>query len=73
MYKILKVIFFIAFTLWIFISKSHSATVAADVYKITMRTVELCTASTGVTNCDTTGVIGSGDDVVDMAAVTAGC
>ena len=68
MYKILKVIFFITFTLWIFISKSHSATGAADVYKITMRKVELCTASTGVTNCDNAVVIGSGDKVVDVAS-----
>ena len=72
MYKILKIIFFITFTLWIFISKSHSATGAADVYKITMRKVELCTASTGVTSCDNAVVIGSGDKVVDIASVSAG-
>ena len=72
MYKIFKFIFFITFTLWIFISKSHSATGAADVYKITMRKVELCTASTGITNCENAVVIGSGDKVVDIASVTAG-
>ena len=72
MYKILKIIFFITFALWIFISKSHSATGAADVYKITMRKVELCTASTGATSCDNAVVIGSGDKVVDIASVSAG-
>ena len=56
----------------IFISKSYSATGAADVYKVTMRKVELCTGSTGVTNCDNAVVIGSGDKVVDIAAVSAG-
>ena len=72
MLNISKVIFFITFTLLIFINKSYSATGAADVYKITMRKVELCTGSTGVTNCDNAVVIGSGDKVVDIAAVSAG-
>ena len=53
-------------------SKSYSATGAADVYKVTMRKVELCTGSTGVTNCENAVVIGSGDKVVDIASVSAG-
>ena len=72
MHNIPKVIFFITFTLLIFISKSYSVTGAADVYKVTMRKVELCTGSTGVTNCDNAVVIGSGDKVVDIASVNAG-
>ena len=72
MYKIFKIIFFITFTLCIFISNSYSATGAADVYKVTMRKVELCTASTGVTNCENAVVIGSGDKEVDIASVSAG-
>ena len=37
-----------------------------------MRKVELCTGSTGVDNCDNAVVIGSGDKVIDIAAVDAG-
>ena len=72
MSKILKFLFFITFSSWIFISNSHSVTGAADVYKVTMRKVELCTASTGVTSCENAVVIGSGDKVIDIASVSAG-
>jgi len=72
MSKILKFLFFITFSSWIFISNSHSVTGAADVYKVTMRKVELCTASTGVTSCENPVVIGSGDKVIDIASVAAG-
>ena len=72
MNKIIKIIFFITSTFCIFITNSYSATGAADVYKITMRKVELCTGSTGVTNCENAVVIGSGDKVVDIASVSAG-
>ena len=52
----------------------------ADVYKVTMRKIELCTGYTVVdfdnvnTNdaCHNAVVIGSGDKVVDIASVTAG-
>ena len=72
MSKILKFLFFITFSSWIFISNSHSVTGAADVYKVTMRKVELCTASTGVTSCENPVIIGSGDEVIDIASVAAG-
>jgi len=72
MYKIFKLLFFIKLSLLIFVSNSLSATGAADVYKVTMRKVELCTASTGVTSCENAVVIGSGDKVVDIASVSAG-
>ena len=58
----------------LFIASSNAVTVkgAASVYKVTMRKLELCTGSTGVTNCDGAVVIGSGEKVVDIAAVDAG-
>jgi len=58
----------------LFIASSNAATVkgAASVYKITMTKLEMCTASTGVTNCDGAVVIGSGTQVIDIAAVDAG-
>ncbi len=58
----------------LFIANSNAATVkgVASVYKITMTKLEMCTASTGVTNCDGAVVIGSGTQVIDIAAVDAG-
>ena len=58
----------------LFIANSNAATVkgAASVYKVTMTKLEMCTASTGVTNCDGAVVIGSGTQVIDIAAVDAG-
>ena len=44
----------------------------ADVYKITMRKLEFCTGSNGVTDCSDAVVVGSGDVQVDIAAVDAG-
>jgi len=60
--------------LLLFTANSNAATVkgAASVYKVTMKKLELCTASTGVTNCDGAVVIGSGAKVVDIASVDAG-
>ena len=58
----------------LFIANSNAATVkgAASVYKITMKKLEICTASTGVTNCDGAVIIGTGTKVIDIAAVDAG-
>ena len=58
----------------LFITNSNAATVkgAASVYKVTMKKVELCTGSTGVTVCTGAVVIGEGEKVVDIAAVDAG-
>ena len=55
-----------------FTNYSYSATGAADVYKVTMRKVELCTSSSGVSSCEGAVVVGSGDKVVDIASVNAG-
>ena len=58
----------------LFITNSNAATVkgAASVYKVTMKKLELCTASTGVTVCTGAVVIGEGAKVVDIASVDAG-
>ena len=58
----------------LFIANSYAATVkgAASVYKVTMKKVELCTGSTGVTVCTGAVVIGEGAKTVDVAAVDAG-
>ena len=58
----------------LFIANSYAATVkgAASVYKVTMKKVELCTGSTGVTVCTGAVVIGSGAQTVDIASVDAG-
>jgi len=58
----------------LFIANSYAATVkgAASVYKVTMKKVELCTGSTGVTVCTGAVVIGEGAKTVDIAAVDAG-
>ena len=54
------------------ISALASATGPAEVYKVTMRKVELCTGSTSLTNCANSVTIGTGDQVVDIAAVGQG-
>ena len=58
----------------LFIANSYAATVkgAASVYKVTMKKVELCTGSTGVTVCTGAVVIGEGAKTVDIASVDAG-
>ena len=58
----------------LFIANSYAATVTgpADVYKTTMTKLELCTSSTGVTDCGDAVVIGSGQKTVDIASTSAG-
>ena len=65
-------IFLVKLLLVLFIANSYAVKGAATVYKVTMRKVELCTGSTGVDNCDNAVVIGSGDKVIDIAAVDSG-
>ena len=74
MKKIFAFIVLVKLLLVLFITSSNAATVkgAASVYKVTMKKLEMCTASTGVTNCDGAVVIGTGTEVVDVAAVDAG-
>ena len=67
-------IFLVKLLLVLFIANSYAATVkgAASVYKVTMKKVELCTGSTGVTVCTGAVVIGEGTKVIDIAAADAG-
>ena len=53
MKKIFAFIVLVKLLLVIFITYSNAATVkgAASVYKVTMRKLEMCTSSTGVTDC----------------------
>ena len=71
MYKIFKIISLTTFIFTVFINYSYSATGAADIYKVTMRKLEFCTASTGVTSCDNAVVVGTGDKVVDCLLYTS--
>jgi len=74
MKKIFTFIVLVKLLLVLFIANSYAATVkgAASVYKVTMKKVELCTGSTGVTVCTGAVVIGEGAKTVDIAAVDAG-
>ena len=54
------------------LSKSYAGLGAATVYQVTMKKAELCTGSTGVTNCDGAVIFGIGDKTMDIAAVDAG-
>ena len=72
MNKAILTIIFSYFILIFNINYLKAATGDAAVYKITMRKVELCTGSTGVTSCTGAVVVGSGDKVVDIASVSAG-
>ena len=72
MKNIFNIIIF-SFILWVGSTKiSFAETGPADIYKVTMRKVELCTASTGVASCENAVVIGSGDRTIDIAAVGEG-
>ena len=74
MKKFFAFIVLVKLLLVLFITSSNAATVkgAASVYKVTMKKIEMCTASTGVTNCDGAGIIGFGTKIVDIASVDAG-
>ena len=74
MNKLFKYFIFVKILFFIFISNLYSAstTGAADVYKVTMKKVELCTASTSVTSCENAIVIGETDKTVDIASAGAG-
>ena len=74
MKKIFAFIVLVKLLLVLFVASSNAAIVKgpASVYKVTMTKLEMCTASTGVTNCDGAVVIGSGAKTIDIAAVDAG-
>ena len=72
MNKLFKIIISNILILFFLSVSAYAVTGAADVYKVTMRKVELCTGSTGVSSCDNAVVIGTGDKEVDIASVDAG-
>lgn len=72
MNRLVKILITNIFVLISLTVSTYAATGAADVYKVTMRKVELCTGSTGVSSCDNAVVIGTGDKTVDIASVDAG-
>ena len=72
MNKLFKIVISNILILFFFSVYAYAVTGAADVYKVTMRKVELCTGSTGVSSCDNAVVIGTGDKEVDIASVDAG-
>ena len=72
MHKLLKLILASLIVFSLKINFSYGAKGPADIYKVTMRKLEFCTASTGVTSCDNSVVVGTGDKEVDIASVTAG-
>ena len=74
MKKIFAFIVLVKLLLVLSITYSNAATVkgAASVYKVTMKKLEMCTSSTGVTDCGNAIVIGEGEKVVDVASVDAG-
>ena len=72
MKKIFKLLFLTSFIFLVLLSKSYAGKGAATVYKVTMKKVELCTGSTGVTSCTGAVVLGDSTLQVDIAAVDAG-
>ena len=62
----------ILFLFLVFNSQAASTTGQADVYKVTMKKVELCTASTSVSSCVGSVTVGDNSKVVDIASVSAG-
>ena len=72
MKKLFKYIILINLMFVGLITTVYAVTGGADIYKVTMRKVELCTASTSVDSCADSVTIGSGDKQVDIAAVSAG-
>ena len=59
---------------FIFFSQVYAADNVAtpSTYKVTMKKVELCTASTGVSSCVGSVTVGDSSKVVDIASVSAG-
>ena len=74
MNKLFKIIIIAKFLLLVFVTNSYSASATGQpsVYKVIMKKVELCTASTGVTSCEGAVVIGESEKTVDIASVDAG-
>ena len=72
MKRIFTFIVLVKLFLVLFIANSYAAKGIAATYKVTMEKVELCTASTGVDDCENAVVIAKGPKEIDIAAVNAG-
>ena len=74
MKNLIKILFIskILLLFLVFSSQAASTTGQADVYKVTMKKVELCTASTSVSSCVGSVTLGDTSKVVDIASVSAG-
>ena len=74
MKNLIKILFIskILLLFLVFSSQAASTTGQADVYKVTMKKVELCTASTSVSSCVGSVTLGDTSKVVDIASVAAG-
>ena len=72
MKKIFTFIVLVKLLLVLFVANSYAATVkgAAEVYKVTMTKVELCTSSTGITDCGEAVVIGKGQKTWNSTSLT---
>ena len=70
----MKKVYIILFSvLFLLVTKNaFAAKGVAAVYKVTMNEVALCTGNSSGTTCDGKVTLGSGDKVVDIAAVDAG-
>ena len=69
-----RILIFLKIMIFFSFSTLHAASTTglASVYKVTMKKVELCTASTSVSSCSGAVVIGNTEKVVDIASVNAG-
>ena len=69
-----RILIFVKIIMFFSFSTLHAASTTglASVYKVTMKKVELCTASTSVSSCVGAVVIGNTEKVVDIASVNAG-
>ena len=59
-------IFLVKLLLVLFIANSYAAKGVATVYKVTMKKVELCTASTAVTVCTDSVTLADYSKVIDI-------
>ena len=72
MKKIFAFIVLVKLFLILFIANSYAVLGIAEVYKVRMKKVEICTGSTGVTDCQGAVILAQRDLTVDIAAVDAG-
>ena len=69
-----RILLFVKIIMFFSFSTLHAASTTglASVYKVTMKKVELCTASTSVSSCVGSVTVGDTSKVVDIASVSAG-